>query len=206
MDEAALVAELVSAHGVHTILLYGSRARGDATEESDIDVATFGPVATTLRDARLWNGLYLDAFVYPETVATAPLDEDLLKLQTARVLLDERGLAVPLLERIAERVRGGPTPITDDDRQMRIAWAHKTVERIRRGDLEAHYRAHQLLFQLLEDYYALRGRWYRGPKESFAAMRVDDPTTFALFERALAPAASLDAIDALVSAVTAGAR
>lgn len=206
MDEAALVAELVSAHGVHTILLYGSRARGDATEESDIDVATFGPVATTLRDARLWNGLYLDAFVYPETVATAPLDEDLLKLQTARVLLDERGLAVPLLERIAERVRGGPTPITDDDRQMRIAWAHKTVERIRRGDLEAHYRAHQLLFQLLEDYYALRGRWYRGPKESFAAMRVDDPTTFALFERALAPAASLDAIAALVSAVTAGAR
>jgi hypothetical protein len=103
-------------------------------------------------------------------------------------------------------VRQGPTPITDDDRQMRIAWAHKTVERIRRGDLEAHYRAHQLLFQLLEDYYALRGRWYRGPKESFAAMRVDDPTTFALFERALAPAASLDAIAALVSAVAAGAR
>lgn len=206
MDEAALVAELVSAHGVHTIILYGSRARGDATEESDIDVATFSPVATTLRDARVWNGIYLDAFVYPEAIATAILDEELLKLQTARVLLDERGLAVPLLERIAERVRGGPTPITDDDRQMRIAWAHKTVERIRRGDLEAHYRSHQLLFQLLEDYYALRGRWYRGPKESFAAMRADDPTTFALFERALAPAASLDAIAALVSTVTAGAR
>ncbi len=35
MDEAALVAELVSAHGVHTILLYGSRARGDATVDED---------------------------------------------------------------------------------------------------------------------------------------------------------------------------
>jgi len=202
MDEAALVAELVSVHGVHTIILYGSRARGDATEESDIDVATFGTVETTLRDARVWHGRYLDAFVYPEAVATAPLDDDLLKLQTARVLLDDHGLALPLLERVADRVRNGPSPITDDDRQMRIVWAHKTVERIRRGDIEAHYRTHQLLFQLLEDYYALRGRWYRGPKESFAAMRVDDPATFALFERALAPAASVDAIAALVSAVT----
>ncbi len=201
MDEAALVAELVSAHGVHTIVLYGSRARGDATEESDIDVATFGEVTTTTRDARVWNGMYLDAFVYPEAVAAAPVDDDMLKLQTARVLLDDRGLASPLLERVAERMRSGPAPITDDDRQMRIVWAHKTVERIRRGDIEAHYRRHQLLFQLLEDYYALRGRWYRGPKESFAAMRVDDPAVFALFEAALPPASSVDAIAALVAAV-----
>ena len=51
MDDA-LVAELVSAHRAHTIILYGSRARGDATAESDIDVATFAEVPTTLRDAR----------------------------------------------------------------------------------------------------------------------------------------------------------
>jgi hypothetical protein len=201
--DAALVAELVATHGVHTIILYGSRARGDATAESDIDVATFADVARTLRDARVWNGMYLDVFVYPTSVATSPLEDELLKLETSRVLLDERGLAASLLDRVADRIRQGPPPLTDDDRQMRTMWARKTVERVRRGDLEAHYRAHQLLFQLLEDYFALRGRWYRGPKESFAAMRRDDPTVFALFERALAPGASVDAMAAVVAAVLA---
>lgn len=57
MDDASLVAELVSLHGAHTIIVYGSRARGDATAESDIDVAAFADVATTTRDARVWMGL-----------------------------------------------------------------------------------------------------------------------------------------------------
>lgn len=202
MDDRALVAELVATHAAHTIVLYGSRARGDATAESDIDVATFAEVERTSRDARLWNGMYLDAFVYPTAVATAPIDDDMLKLRGARVLLDERGLADGLLAQVAARIEHGPTPITDDDRQMRIVWARKTVERIRRGDIEAHYRTHQLVFQLLEDYYALRGRWYLGPKESFAAMRTDEPAMFECFARALAPGASIDEIATLAAAVT----
>jgi predicted nucleotidyltransferase len=202
MDDVALVAELVSSHGAHTVILYGSRARGDHTIESDIDVATFAEVASTTRDARLWNGTYLDAFVYPTDVATRPLDDDMLKLRGARVLLDERGLATALLARVQERLERGPTPITADDRQMRIVWAQKTVERIRRGDIEARYRHHWLLYQLLEDYYALRDRWYFGPKESFAQMRVDEPQMFALFDRALIPGAPLEAVAALAAAVT----
>ncbi|HEY4176692.1 MAG TPA: hypothetical protein VGM90_07670 [Kofleriaceae bacterium] len=122
----------------------------------------------------------------------------MLKFRGARVLLDERGLAAPLLDRVRELDLRGPTPITDDDRQMRIVWAKKMVERAKRGDLEAHYRTHWLLFQLLEDYYALRGRWYRGPKEAFATM---EPTIRALFERALAPGAPMGSLVALVAAV-----
>ncbi|CAN5907697.1 hypothetical protein BH11MYX2_BH11MYX2_31950 [soil metagenome] len=202
MEDAALVAELISAHGAHTIILYGSRARGDATPESDIDVATFAEVETTKRDARLWNGMYLDAFVYPTSVATASIDDDMLKLRGARVLLDMRGLAAPLLARVTERDQRGPAAITDDDRQMRIVWAKKMVERIRRGDVEGHYRAHWVLFQLLEDYYALRGRWYRGPKAAFASMRTEDPDVFALFERALAPSVPIESLAALVSVVS----
>jgi hypothetical protein len=63
--EPELVEDQRKTHGVHTLILYGSHARGDATPESDIDVAGFADVATTLRDARLWNGVFLDAFVYP---------------------------------------------------------------------------------------------------------------------------------------------
>ena len=66
--------------------------------------------------------------------------------------------------------------------------------RVPRDHLEARYRYHWLLFQLLEDYFALRGAWYRGPKVALAGLQRDEP---AAFERALAPAAWLDALDAL---------
>ena len=202
MDEVALVAELLRAHGVHTILLYGSRARGDATAESDIDVATFADVDVTLRDARRWNGMFLDAFVYPTAVASELPDVEMLKLRGAKVLLDVRGLAAPLLARVAARDRLGPTPITEDDRQMRIVWARKMMDRVGRGDVEANYRYHWLLYQLLEDYFALRGQWYRGPKEALATLRSDDPRAFALFESALSRTAPPEALAPLVAYVS----
>src|SRR6185436_8452344 len=101
-DADALVAELRRAHAAHTVILYGSHARGDATPESDIDFAAFADVPTMARDARQWCGMYLDGFIYPSAVAITPtLEPEMLKLVGGRVLLDERGLAGPLLERVA---------------------------------------------------------------------------------------------------------
>ena len=198
--ERALIEDLRRDHGVHTLILYGSRARGDATTESDVDVAGFAEVSETVRDARLWNGMFLDAFVYPTALATAP-DADMLKLCGGRVLLDEQELAVPLLEQLAALDRKGPPTLPESELQMRRVWARKMLARVRRGDVEAHYRRHWLLYQLLEDYYALRGEWYRGPKLALAALQLRAPATFAAFERALAPDGSLDALDALVDHV-----
>jgi len=199
--DAALIEELQRAHGVHTVILYGSRARGDATPESDIDVAGFADVAETARDARLWNGLYLDAFAYPTAIAEAAPELEMLKLLGGRVLLDERGLAGPLLERLAALDRAGPAALPETELRMRRVWARKTLARVRRGDVEAHYRYHWMLYQLLEDYFALRGEWYRGPKEALADLRRRAPETFAAFERALVPGAPLETLEALVERV-----
>jgi hypothetical protein len=84
---------------------------------------------------------------------------------------------------------------------MRRVWARKMLARIRRGDVEAHYRRHWLLYQLLEDCFAHRSQWYRGPKLALVALQHDDPATFAAFERALAPDAPLETLDALVDRV-----
>jgi hypothetical protein len=43
-------------------------------------------------------------------------------------------------------------------------WYAKMLVRIARGDLESKYRRVELLFQALENYFKLRGLWYRGPK------------------------------------------
>jgi Nucleotidyltransferase domain len=200
--EAALVDEFAREHGVHTMVLYGSRARGDATAESDVDVAGFADVASTTRDARPWHGVYLDGFIYP-TAQTASLELDMLKLLGGRVLLDERGLAGPMLERLTALDRQGPPPLPAHEAQMRRVWFRKTLARIQRGDAEAHYRFHWLLYNLLEDHFALRGVWYRGPKLALAHLRAHEPETFAAFARALAPGADHAAVEALVELVIA---
>jgi hypothetical protein len=198
--DVLLVEDLRHRHSAHTIILYGSYARGDATEESDVDVVAFADVAKTLRDARPWRGAVLDAFVYPSAYAGSS-DTDLLKLCGGCVLLDQRGIARPLLERLAVLEREGPLELAEDDQRMRRVWARKTLARVRRGDTEAHYRRHQLLYQLLEDHFALRRAWYRGPKQALELLRRDDPAAFAAFERALAPDAPVEALDTLVDQV-----
>ena len=60
-----LIDELVSRHNCHTIILYGSYADGSCTQESDIDVICFTDYREAHTDARLWNGIFLDAWVYP---------------------------------------------------------------------------------------------------------------------------------------------
>jgi len=200
-DDTALIDDIRRAHAAHTIILYGSYARGDATDESDIDVACFADVDDTSRDARVWHGMYLDGFVYPTKLATNP-DLDMLKLVGGRVLLDERGLATPLLDQLADTDRRGPAPLRADDRQMRRMWAQKTLARLQHDDLEAHYRRHQLMYELFQDYFAYRGEWFRGAKLALAELARSRPTTYALFARALAPNASLDAIRVVVEHAT----
>jgi len=198
--DSALVDDLRRTHAVHTVILYGSLAHGDATPESDVDVAAFADVPETARDARSWHGRFLDAFIYPTALAQAP-DVEMLKMVGGRVLLDERGIAGPLLDRLAVLDRQGPPPLPENEARMRRVWARKMLARVRRGDAEAHYRRNWLLYQLLEDYFALRGQWYRGPKRALADLRLNAPATYAAFERALSPGASLDTLDALVEHV-----
>lgn len=199
--EAALIDELRRVHGVHTVLLYGSRSRGEATAESDIDVASYADVSSVTRDARLWNGMYLDAFVYPTQRLSEAPDVDALKLCDAQVLLDERGLAKPHLDRITAFEQQGPAPLSEAELRMRRVWMRKTLARLRRGDIEAHYRQHWLLYALLEDYFALRGQWYRGAKRALGDLLSYAPDAFVAFERALVPGAPLAALEALVDMV-----
>jgi hypothetical protein len=196
-----LLDELRRTAPVHTVLLYGSFARGDATPESDLDVAGFADVPATRHDGRRLGSLFLDAFVYPTERAIAPPDDELRKLRGARVLLDERGLAGPLLAALDALEASPPRPLDEGARRTLGAWAHKMLARIARDDVEAHYRRHWLLMQVLEDHFALEGRWYPGPKLALAGLAEQQPALHAAFAAALYPAADLPAIAALVERV-----
>lgn len=72
---AAIVDELCNIQNCHTVIFYGSRAKGTHTANSDYDILAVREIGQTTRDARLWNGAYLDIFIYNE--------EDILEIDAS---------------------------------------------------------------------------------------------------------------------------
>jgi hypothetical protein len=206
MNQELALAEIVQTltidHGCHAVILYGSRVRGDFQPTSDWDVAGIreaGAIAP-VRVARAFHGAWLDAFVYAEA-AFAVIDPELLRFLPARILVDERGFAKTLIECVdALNQKGQPLLPEGEDEMVRV-WYAKMLVRIARGDLESKYRRVELLFQALENYFKLRGLWYRGPKAGLPWLARHDPETHTAFARALDPQAPLEDLRALVQRI-----
>lgn len=194
---AALRDELVGVHDCHTVILYGSRASGDATPESDWDVAGVRSHGELFRISRPWRGTFLDAFVYADAEVSEP-NEELLKLRGGRLLEDAKGLGARLLARLDAFYESGPPLRPPWHWEMQRAWFAKTLARIRRDDVEARFRRGWLVMEALENYFLFRHRFYPGPKQGLAWLRENDPATFSSFEEALEPGAGLLQIERLV--------
>ncbi len=200
-DIERLAIDVMRMHGCHTAILYGSWVRGQATPQSDVDIVCVREVGSAFRDARVIGGVYLDAFIYPQADLLTPQPE-LLRALGGRVIQEEHGFGSALLAKLQDLYDRGPTPMADDLRQVTVIWADKMLDRFRgQSDLEAQYRRMQLLMQSLEDYFALRGTWFRGPKEAFAWLLEHDAATHLRFESALRPGANDAAFAALVQTV-----
>ncbi|AXE33655.1 nucleotidyltransferase domain-containing protein [Chromobacterium phragmitis] len=192
-----IVAELARDERLHTVLLYGSRADGSANQGSDYDIAAFGAVAKMTRDTRRVDGQYLDVFLYPDSALDAPTEAH-LALRGAKILSQRGGEASRFLDRLDALHAAGPQALAEDEAQARRDWAHKMAARIQRGDAEGDYRRVWLLTALLEDYFALRGMWFEGPKKALRWLERHDGEGWLAFERALKPNAGDPAIAALV--------
>jgi hypothetical protein len=195
-----LAEDLRVRHGCHTAILYGSRAAGDARRDSDYDLAGFGTTPTTYRDARKWRGAFVDTFIHPEAKLENPAP-DLLSLRGGIVIFEKAGAGTKLLAQLEEMFRRGPERLAADEIAVRRVWAWKMLQRASHADIEGAYRRAWLLMMLLEDYFALRHRWYLGPKPGFAWLAANEPEAHAAFAAALEPDAGLPAIRRLVEAV-----
>src|SRR4051812_39434679 len=141
---------LMATHGCHTAILYGSLARGDATPQSDVDILCVREDGPSFRDARIEEGVYIDAFIYPEAKLATP-EPSLLRVLGGTVIRERDGFGTALLARLRDLHDRGPTPVPDDERRAVLLWSRKMLDRFRgqRG-LEADYRRMQLLLQSLE--------------------------------------------------------
>jgi Nucleotidyltransferase domain len=194
-----IVRDLRRKHRFHTLILYGSHARGDATTASDYDLLAVRKGGSRLaRDARKWRGAYIDLFIYPENKLRPSA---LLHVRGGKVLLQRSRFGERFLARLDRLHARGPKRLPSDERTAIRVWARKMLDRIEVGDVEACFRRVWLLTALLEDYFLLRGRWYEGPKLALQWLRENEPETHRLFEKALKRPTNLTAIKALVDAV-----
>ncbi|MEN0036571.1 MAG: nucleotidyltransferase domain-containing protein [Cellvibrio sp.] len=191
---------LVAQYGAHTILLYGSRADGSATADSDYDVAAFAAVEHEIRNNEFIDDAYWDVFVYPEALLASPTKE-YLKLRSSQILVQKSNHADDFLADLDKLFDAGPAVLTEQEIAVREQWAAKMLARIQRDDIEGNYRRVWLLTTILEDYFDLRQLWYQGPKKSFVWMKENAPNDFYLFERALSPAAVHSDIECAVRCV-----
>lgn len=184
MDDllSRLIIDLQEKYKPHTIILYGSRARKDCTPSSDIDVVCFVDGATPIQDAREFEGLYLDAWVYGSDAMSASSDE-LLRIADGYCLYDSQGHGEAFLKQLQQRIEQGPKPLSSSERQHTKQWVDKMLERAKSSDVESLYRRYWLAIDLLQIYFELRGQWYFGPKKSLIWLREHDSTGHHLFHR-----------------------
>jgi predicted nucleotidyltransferase len=176
--------ELIS-YGCHTIIFYGSRARGDATPESDWDIVGIRESGTkALCLARKEGDQYIDAWIHPEE-DLEDIDE-FLKLVDGKILIQKEQFATELIIRIQERL-AKPDKLADDKRNQMHVWYQKMLERIKRGDSEALFRRTWLLTSLLPDYFILRNQFYQGPKLALQWLELHDSAAYHLATRAMSP-------------------
>ena len=135
------------------------------------------------------DGVFLDVFIYPESVLLQRPATEFLKLRQSVVLVQRGQEAEQFLQRLEALFIQGPLALPADEISARKTWAWKMVARMERGDAEGNYRRAWLLTSLLEDYFALRGLWYEGPKKALQCLGERDPAVAIALKSALQPGA-----------------
>lgn len=192
-----IINELI-AYGAQTIILYGSRARGDFNTQSDIDIIAFRDEGESFRIARWDEQLkcYLDIFV--ETFSK--FNESHLKIANGLVLLDKDGFGQKLIQRINLAVLC-PNILPRNELNTRSVWYNKMIERAKIQDIEGLYRHQWALNTLIEDYFVFRGKHYLGPKKGFQYLKNYNPKAYELYQAALKSPQDISKLKQLVELI-----
>lgn len=198
LDE--IVRVLKDTYRCHTVIVYGSRARGLVTPTSDYDVVGIRKSGAKTRITRKKNGAYWDVLVYPEK-ALRKLGVQHFSWKNARVLYEKGDYGQRLLCRLNVHVKKPCKRQPDFEIRATKVWAQKQVDRIKAGGIQGLYRRAEFQAAWPGDYFFVRQKRYWGPKESFKWLERNDPGTFRLIRMSLKKPESLRAMMAATSRI-----
>ncbi len=196
-----LIEEMIKKHKCHTVILYGSRARGDETPLSDYDLMGVRKTGQKYRIADKRDGFYLDIFIYPEK-EFKKVGEEHLYMKDAKVLYQREQFGTAFLKKLKIALKKRYHPLSKNEMKARQVWLHKMFDRISQGDIEGNYRRSWLHEALLYEYFNLRKKRYWGSKKSFEWLLKNDPVTYKLFDRIFNKPQDLKLLKKLVERVS----
>ena len=197
----SIIHELKTTHNCHTIILYGSRARGDFSKTSDYDVAGITACGEKKWIARFdeENQVFHDIFIFPEAELTTPMASH-LHMSEGIVLCDHQDFGKKLLE-ILRHMASLPESLAADELASRKVWYRKMLARAEVQDIEGKYRHIWVIFAILEDYFSFKQLRYQGPKKAFQYLAQHDPNILALFDKTLSNTQNITDLKLLIEAI-----
>lgn len=190
---------LIKKYDCHSIILYGSFANGDYTEESDIDLVCFCDNPTKKNDTSIINGRRLDAWIYKTEIMNSCTE--FLHVIGGKIVLDERNLCTNFLNDIDKLFKNGPEKLSPEKKEFLKSWLQKMLKRAKKGDIEGNFRYHWMLNDSLEIYFNIKDRWYLGPKKSLQWLLENDKEAYYIFNNALKINADITEIERLIQLI-----
>lgn len=170
---------LIDKYNCHTIILYGSYAVNDYTEDSDIDIICFTDQDIELNDTNIFEGTQLDAWIVNTKKMNNP--EKYLHIVDNKVLYDEKNLASDFISKIKIIFNNGTKPISKNKKKFLKDWLKKMYKRTLRNDAEGFYRHHWMLKDSLEIYFEINNMWFLGVKKSLRLLEENEKEIYLLF-------------------------
>lgn len=195
-----IIAHLKKQYNCHTFILYGSRARGDENSASDYDILALRDTGSMVRETQKFQSVFLDCFIYSVDEIKDP--SQFLGIKDGIVIYQKNKIGTELLKEVKNIFSKGPIPKQDWEKQVIVNWGQKMIERAKIGDIEGKFRAHWLLYDLLESYFQLRDLWYLGPKVAFQWLKINDVITYQQFEKVLNQNMNIESLEELMKRVT----
>lgn len=175
---------LINEYKCHTVILYGSRARGLATSTSDYDILGVRKNGQRIRIAKKQNNFFWDVFIYSEKDLKS-LTEESFVWRDAKIIFQKGTYGTKFLQRLSDHLKQPFTPHPKDEIKVLKVWAQKQLERCRVDNIQGLFRRVEFLNALIDHYFYVRQKRFLGPKEGFAWIEIYDPMTFKLIKRAL---------------------
>lgn len=196
----SIVRELKEKFHCHTIILYGSRARGSISSTSDYDVVGVRKRGKKTRIAKKQMGFYWDVFVYSEK-DLKKLGPEQLGWSDSRIIYQESEYGRNLLRRLKRLLNKPHKPEPQYEIDILKVWAQKELDRCKIKDIQGLYRRAEFQNALIDHYFIIRKKRFYGPKAAFTWLEKNDPTTFKLLHRSLKHPTNISFLAAVASRV-----
>lgn len=184
MNLDGILRYLKESYDPHTIISFGSVARGTYTPESDFDVVVISDTAKLGTDTAEIDGVLLDAFIYNTRDVLETTPTELLQIYESKLLLDEKGLGIWLKNNVRQYVQNRQKKTREEKNYLRSRM-RKQLRRSEQGGAQGLYRLCWILKDSLDTYFSLRDELYYGPDDALERMQKNAPNDYALYEAAM---------------------